>query len=332
MKEKLRFHLTIIVHLFIVIVSSCKKEIIRIIPEVSTIEVTCVTPISASSGGIITSISNTEILEKGVCWSKTEMPSVLDSKTNETPIPNSMNFISNINGLTSNTIYYVRAYVTTDAGTSYGNEVSFMTPVDRSGESGTVIDIDGNVYHTIGIGSQIWTVENMKTTKLNDGTDISLGKCYRIWTPLLSPGYCWYNNDEIEFKEEYGALYNWYAVKTGDLCPSGWHVPDDYEWTVLEAYLGGSEIAGGKMKETKDTHWKSPNTNATNESGFTALPGGSRGDQALFIDIGELSIFWTSSWDLVDKAYYRSLSFSGSDLAKGAKAIEYGASVRCIKD
>ena len=144
----------------------------------------------------------------------------------------------------------------------------------------TVTDIDSNVYHTVTIGTQVWMVENLKTTRYNDGQEIPLVTDTVSWENLTSPGYSWFNNDTV-FKKSYGALYNWYTVNTGKLAPAGWHVPTLTEWNTLAAFLGGNTTAGGKMKSTgtieSDTGlWYSPNTNATNSSGFTAIPGGYR--------------------------------------------------------
>ena len=114
----------------------------------------------------------------------------------------------------------------------------------------TVSDADGYVYHTVTIGAQVWMVENLKTTKYNDGTAIPLVTDSTAWAILTIPGYCWYNNDAVTYKATYGALYNWYAVNTGKLAPKGWHVPADAEWTKLITFLGGEDVAGGKMKST----------------------------------------------------------------------------------
>jgi uncharacterized protein (TIGR02145 family) len=112
-----------------------------------------------------------------------------------------------------------------------------------------VTDKDGNVYHTITIGTQVWMVENLKTTKYNDGTDIPLVKDSATWANLTTPGYCWLYNDQTTYINTTGALYNWYAVNTGKLAPIGWHVPSDSDFIALTKYLGGENTAGGKLKE-----------------------------------------------------------------------------------
>ena len=134
-----------------------------------------------------------------------------------------------------------------------------------------IADIDGNIYNTVIIGTQVWMKENLKATKLNDGTNILLETDNATWISLTDPAYCWYNNDASSYKNTYGALYNWFTVETGKLCPTGWHVPSDAEWFTLIDFLGGESVAGGKLKEIGNTHWNSPNTGATDEYGFTAI-------------------------------------------------------------
>lgn len=112
----------------------------------------------------------------------------------------------------------------------------------------TVLDIDGNVYRTVTIGTQVWMVENLKTTRLNDGTPLQLVPFPSVWRRTVDPAYCWRQNDS-SYKEPFGALYNWHAVRTGKLAPPGWHVPTDEDWTILTSFLGGDSIAGGKLKE-----------------------------------------------------------------------------------
>ena len=150
-----------------------------------------------------------------------------------------------------------------------------VVPESYIDNSGTVTDIDGNIYHTVTIGNQVWMKENLKTTKYKNATNIEyIGSDGLVWQLNTTGAYAWYNNDST-WKYTYGALYNWSAVNSAKgLCPAGWHVPSDAEWTILTTYLGGANIAGGKMKETSTLLWESPNTGATNKSGFTALPGG----------------------------------------------------------
>ncbi len=198
-------------------------------------------------------------------------------------------------------------------------------------ESTTVTDIDGNEYHTVKIGNQVWMVENLKVTKFNDGTPIPNITDNNAWGALTTPGYCWYN-DSISFKNTYGALYNWYVVNTGKIAPQGWHVPSDAEWLTLETYLGGVAVAGIKMKEIGTNHWLSPNTNANNISGFTALPGGFRfSDGSSYILMGIIGIWWSTSLSMeLPIAYY--LNNNDSWLLTNTYLKTHGSSIRCIKD
>ena len=195
-----------------------------------------------------------------------------------------------------------------------------------------VTDIDGNIYNTVTVGTQVWMVENLKTTKYNDNTSIPLVTNSKEWAALSAPGYCWYFNDRAFYKNTYGALYNWYALNTGKLCPTGWHVPSDAEWTVLSDYLGGESVAGGQLKEITYTHWKSPNLYATNKTGFTALPGGYRYENGPFYYNGDLGIWWSSTEFDNQSAWDRLLDHYTGSIYRSPYSKNYGLSVRCLQD
>lgn len=201
---------------------------------------------------------------------------------------------------------------------------------DKAGN--TVRDIDGNVYHTVTIGTQTWMVENLKTTRLHTGKELPKIEDPVHWANATQAGFCWYNNDEAN-KKEHGALYNWYAVETGLLAPKGWHVATAQEWNTLAEYLGGAQTAGGKMKETGTLHWNNPNKDATNESGFTALASGCRGDNSVFREFGYWGAFWTSSGTSELTATGLSIAYDSAQLETYSSFQKYkGFSVRCIKD
>jgi uncharacterized protein (TIGR02145 family) len=202
---------------------------------------------------------------------------------------------------------------------------------DNNNPSNTVTDKDGNVYHTVTIGTQVWMVENLKTTKYNDGTDIPNVTDATAWAALTTPAYCWYNNDKATNKNTYGALYNWYTVNTGKLAPIGWHVPSDAEWTTLMTYLGGGNMAGGKLKEIGTLNWTTPNTGADNSSGFTALPGGER-FTGQFTSLGIYGCWMSSSEISSNQIWYMYLYYSVSDMWSGGHPEDSGFSVRCIRD
>jgi len=202
--------------------------------------------------------------------------------------------------------------------------------------AGTVTDIEGNIYHTVTIGNQVWMVENLKVTKFIDGSTIPLVTDDTAWVGLTTPAYSWYNNDLKSNKELYGALYNWYAVNSGKLAPTGWHIPSEQELDTLLAYLGGHYLAGGKLKsigtvDSQNGLWMSPNEGATNESGFTAYPGGYR--VYSFSDISKKGNWWSStSTSPLASAYLFYLSYYSQDAILAFAGQDLGLSVRCIKN
>jgi uncharacterized protein (TIGR02145 family) len=195
----------------------------------------------------------------------------------------------------------------------------------------TVTDADGNVYQTVQIGTQTWTTSNFQTTKLNDGTPIPNVIDKASWDNLGTPAYTMYDFD-VNNKLTYGCLYDWHAVNTGKLAPAGWHVPTEAEWQTLIAYLGGNVIAGGKLKEVGNVHWALPNSDATNESGFTALPGGTIIQTGDFGNITKSSQFWTSSEKDAFTASSYILNSSNPIISLSSQSKSAGCSVRLIKD
>jgi len=296
-------------------------------PKLITAEVTDILQSTALCGGAITSDGGAEITARGVCWNTSQTPTVDDDKSNDGTGAGS--FTSYITGLTASTTYYVRAYATNSAGTGYGSTMSFTT--EEALQTGTVTDIDGNTYQTVKIGDQWWMAENLKVTHYRNGDAIPNVTDVSEWSNLTTGAYCNYNNDDNN-ANTYGSLYNWYAVDDSrNIAPDGWHVPTDAKWQTLVDYLGGDAIAGGKMKETGTSHWKSPNTGATNESGFSALPGGYRGYTGLFADVGDYAYFWSSKW-YGSTAWYRGLLYDYSGVYRGNFSHQNGYSVRCVRD
>jgi uncharacterized protein (TIGR02145 family)/uncharacterized repeat protein (TIGR02543 family) len=198
-------------------------------------------------------------------------------------------------------------------------------------------DVEGNVYHEVAIGIQVWMVENLRTTRLNDSTAIPLVTAQLPWAGLginylSNPGYCWYSNDSVA-NATYGPLYNWFCVNTGKLAPKGWHVPTDFEWSELSFFLGGDSVAGGKLKEAGLAHWQSPNTGATNETGFSALPGGERDDVGDFYSIGSYGTWWSSTASMTENYIWgRSISSVNPYLHSFLDVTTNGFSIRCIRD
>jgi uncharacterized protein (TIGR02145 family) len=295
------------------------------IATVTTSSASNITTSGASLGGNVTSDGNATVTERGVVYATTQNPTTANMKV--AIGTGTGTFSTTVSGLTANTTYYVRAYAINSQGTAYGSEVSFKT---ESVSGNTVTDIDGNVYQTVTIGTQVWIAENLKTTKYNDGTSIPNITDNTEWIKLTTGAYCWYNN-EVENKAIYGALYNWYAVNTEKLCPIGWHVPTDEEWTTLVNYLGGTEVAGGEMKSI--TGWRSPNTGATNSSGFSGLPSGSRISNGIFGNIGNGFNCWSSTVSSSRTAWSIYLLYSMTrSYEYNGYYKEFGFSVRCLKD
>jgi uncharacterized protein (TIGR02145 family) len=205
----------------------------------------------------------------------------------------------------------------------------------------TVTDIDGNVYNTVTIGTQVWMKENLKTIRYNDGTEIPNIKVNSSWFALTTGAYSDYDNNPSN-SNIYGRLYNWYTVDNDaatrvasnggkNVCPTGWHVPTRAEWTTLLNTLGGPFIAGGKLKEADTTHWLSPNTGATDESGFTALPGGLRCLGLSFIEIENSSYWWSSTPKYTTFAYHFILRFDEATVSGYSEwNKKNGLSVRCL--
>jgi uncharacterized protein (TIGR02145 family) len=298
-----------------------------------TTSATSIRSTSVISGGNIINNGGAHISERGVCWSTSHNPTIEDAKTvngTGTGI-----FIDTITGLTPENTYYLRAYATNGAGTGYGDEQTFSTPP-------SVTDADGNVYCAVIIGMQTWMTENLKTTKYKDETPIPFVTDPSAWAILNAPGYCWYNNDEASNKNTYGALYNWLTVNTGKLCPAGWHMPSDAEWHQLMLFLDPdaqlpangieSQIDGGKLKESGTGHWTTPNTGATNESGFSALPGGYRSIDGSFSGIGTGGYLDSATEYNASSRYGRSMNYDNIDVVRGPYGNRRGLSVRCLKD
>ena len=306
----------------------CVKDAAVTLAVLTTVSASSVIDTVAISGGNISSNGGAPIIARGVCWSTSSNPTILGNKTTDSTGIGS--FTSKLKGLTPNTTYYVRAYATNSFGTAYGNEQSFKT---YSKGSQIVTDIDGNVYHTVTLGDQTWMVENLRTTKLLNGIQLSsISDGFQWSSTVNSLSYCWYGNDSIGNKNTYGALYNWYTVNTRKLAPAGWHIPTKDEINTLSAYLGGNLSAGSKLKESGNTHWSSANTDATNTTGFTALPGGYRsGTTGDYHYLGTLGVFWSSSDSLLNAGRYI-MTNTGSEMNYSVDNKMNGFSVRCIKD
>jgi len=295
-----------------------------IIPNITTVTFSQISGNSGNSGGTIVSNGGATITAKGVCWSTSPNPTIaLTTKTNDGS--DSSNFSSTISGLSPVTTYYIRAYATNSVGTAYGQELTFTTlPLSN-----------GN------IGTQIWSVINLDVTTYRDGTPIPQVTDPAQWANLTTGAWCYYNNDPAN-GTTYGKLYNWYAVAgvhdndpntpNKILAPTGWHIPTDSEWTTLTTFLGGMSIAGGKMKSTGTSLWQSPNTGATNESGFTSLPAGGRNINGPVQGISLDSFFWSASEINSTNSFFHYLNYDLVNIQKISTDKQDGFSVRCVMD
>lgn len=301
------------------------------IPAIGTFPASNITSSGAQCGGVITSDNGLQITSRGFVWSTSDNPTTSNNSGMANVGTGIGEFFSNISGLTPNTTYYVKAYATNGAGTAYGESRSFTT--ETGGGTGTVTDIDGNVYQTVIIGTQEWMAENLKVTHYRNGDAIPNVTENSQWASHTTGAYCWYDND-ISWKDDYGALYNWYTVLDNrNLCPAGWHAPTEAEWIILTNYLGGEEFAGGKMKSTQtapDAHprWELPNTGATNESSFSGLPGGYRDYSGQFGDLG-WSGYFSGSYDAWLRVPYY---YSSSVYRTNYGHEQNGYSLRCLRD
>jgi uncharacterized protein (TIGR02145 family) len=231
-------------------------------------------------------------------------------------------FTSNLTGLTEDMTYYVRAYATNTAGTTYGNEFVFHTDIQ---------DRENNTYDVVLVGAQVWMADNLRVTSFSNGDAIPT--TLADITAAVDPVYRWaYGNDNNNVAT-YGLLYTWYVASDArNVCPTGWHVPTDGQLESMKTFLGGELVAGGKLKETGTTHWNTPNTGATNETGFTAVPGGYRFPDGPFASMGVSSYFWSTTPGIGALVWGQGLRDINTVMLRGGYPPADGASIRCLKN
>ncbi|MBN1198383.1 MAG: hypothetical protein JXA23_03450 [Bacteroidales bacterium] len=344
-KQKLKataFSLLIIV--LLLFAAGCEKEDNSNetggnIPVLITKEVTNITQSSATCGGNITSDGGFTVTERGVVYNTHVNPTIADPKTVDGKGAGS--FTSDLQNLLAETDYYVRAYATNSQGTAYGSTMCFTTT--GGGPHATFTDNrDGSVYKTITIGNQTWMAENLRylPAVAGPGTSSETQPYYYVYG---------YNGTDVATAKgtinyaAYGVLYNWPAAMNGSsgssanpsdvqgICPDGWHLPSDAEWTVLTDFLGGEDVAGGKMKDNSELYWISPNVGATNESGFTALPGGYRYSDGQFHHVGYYGTWWSTTTGY-SGVFDRYLMHDQAVIYWSESGKDNGWSIRCVKD
>lgn len=298
----------------------------------TTVQITELTSSSCISGGNVESDGGRPVTEKGVCWSTTEGATINDNRTSDGS--GSGPFTSTITNLADGTVYYIRSYATNEFGTAYGNEYLIITPVT---------DVEGNVYKTTRIGNQTWMAENLRTTHFNNNAPIPHVSDSIAWMNISTPAYTWYRNNAAN-KDVHGALYTWYTVATGALCPSGWHVPTNAEFQAMEVSIGvpadsvdlwgwRGEDTGTKLKDS--VSWFTGN--GTNSTGFSAKASGYRAwSNGEFRGMSEITYFWTATDDAANNkptvAWYRRLDGTSKYIYKATTGKAGGKSVRCIKN
>ncbi len=314
---------------------SCdKKGTNETTPITNILKITATTPInvkqtSATVNATVVSDGGYTIVSKGVCWNTSPNPTTSNTKT--TLGGGLGNFSSVLSGLLASTTYYCKAYVNNGQTTAYSEQFTFSTqPLVLAGNG--VTDIDGNSYTTIILGDKEWMVQNLRSSKYKNGEAIPNKVSNVDWQAANNTSlgaWCYYNHTS-GYNNTYGKLYNWYAISDSrGLAPAGWHIPSMGEWAVLTAYLGGSNVAGGALKEAGISNWANPNTGATNSVGFTALPGGYRLSNGTFNYFGTWGYFGSSDIGSFNQFRLRNTTAATDE---GFYGNGEGISVRCVKD
>ena len=297
------------------------------VPVAKTLSVTNLSRETATVNGLVSANS----LSTNVSFEYGQTTAYGSVATCNTPVTLDNDTVRmSLSGLTANTIYHYRVVAQNELGTVYGKDTSFRTVL--TGKTGTVTDRDGNIYNTLGIGYQEWTTTNLRTTKYNDGTPIPRVVADTTWAKLITPAYCWYNRDSANHATPYGALYNWYVIETGKLCPTGWKVPSKEDYEKLINFVGDASTAGKLLKEAGNSHWTLSGFPGTDAYGFKALPGGSRLDDGSFDYKGVEANFWNSDNYSTRTATYLQLLYNYNMALQGYIYKKYGLSVRCVKE
>ncbi len=348
--------------LLLVFITSCDETAIQFTPPtVITFEATEITGNSATLGGNVTNDGGLQVTSKGIVWGTTENPTVTNNSGIIVSGTGLGEFTSNVTGLAAGTTYLVRAFATNDLETAYGQQISLTTLSTTITYGNGVTDVEGNNYQTIIIGSQEWMTENLKVTHYTNNDPIATGLSNNDWKNTTEGAFAVYPNNGLhglETSEDvlnaYGALYNWFAVADSrGLCPTGWHIPSDDEWTQLTEYLfnsfnGVSESnIGNQLKSCRQANsplgeacstaehprWNSHETNyGTDNFGFRALPSGVRNISGSHSFIGLRGFWWTKTEYYTANAWNRTIYFHQGAVDRKSSQKNEGLSARCVKN
>lgn len=318
----MKTHITVFI-LSLLLLPGCKKGEL---PDVETLDVEYYASTKATIGYNLHSDGGATVTSSGLIIGTTE--NLEASGVRYEMGVDQGEYFGQLSGLLPDKQYFIKAFSINEVGESFGELKSFTTPVK-------VTDFDNNSYETVVIGNQVWMAKNLETTHYQNGdlivtTDPSSLNIENE----VAPKYQWVYNGENSNLPEYGRLYTWYAATDPrDVCPTGWHIPSDAEWTILEAKLGGYTTAGSKLKEINNDHWLSPyNKDASDLSCFTGLPGGYRDWTGISYQIQNNGYFWSDSDSEPSKAYSRALNATLGEVGRLSMLKNYGVSIRCIKD
>ena len=329
-----------------------EEDLSKVLPQVKTLNIKELTNRSAKSGGDIIFLGTLPILTKGVCWNTNPNPTIENSKTIDGS--GDENFISNVTNLQANTKYYLRAYASNSKGTSYGEELVFTTYF------GVVNDVEGNTYGTVKIGNQEWMAQDLKTTKYRNSNPIATGLDNLDWQITAAGAYSIYPHGNVDgiisenqMLEYYGVLYNGYAIfDQRGICPAGWRVPSDEDWSVLVNYLvdNNPEISlsnvGDAIKSCRQVtsplgqpcatsshpRWSVSESNfGTNIVNFSALPSGTRQTSGNYSFIGNYGFYWTSTPGISGFTHRRQLFVNNGLFESASLNMRSGFSVRCVR-
>lgn len=321
----------------------CDNDRSSLVPKIFTGKVKRVKQTNALSGGNIPDDGGEPISARGVVWSKTSKPTIFENEGITLDGVGTGEFVSSITNLSPKTSYFLRAYATNSEGTSYGNEISLLTSGGVVGAG--VTDIDGNEYSTVIIGETEWMAENLRTTTYSNGMPIPIVTENPEWSNLTTGAYCWYFNDE-SLTHDHGALYNWHAVSSGNLCPVGWRVSTDEDWKVLEGTVDSQyEVddpvwsnngfrgfdAGRNLKSTYG--WRLDINGGTDIYGLSCTPSGGRGGYTGgFGSVGVCGYWWTSTPFDNSNAWARSLYYMSVSVYRYTDFYNSAYSVRCVRE